>query len=545
MAGPFGPSEKRECEELIKAVLGTFTTQYTKHYALALVKKKEKDANKPPKYLKLDKRKPPTDDLKSGYLTKEGGVRKSWKKRWFVVHHDYTVDYFADEKTAQKPKAKPKGSIGLCGYYVTEDLGNALLKRVKDLADKMGMDVSALPGPKTYPELCFEVYHYRRRSYYIEAATKEEKDEWVEMFKTACRRAYGLRDKDKVHIRAFNNAVTHTRWELGRWGYGSYGGTEEQILTDIISDEIDWTVMGRVYNKISGPWMIRNGIRNTIIKTLDTLVSAAVTPGWKGMSTAVGELRPKIEPVIGEMVTPLAEQKQKIMDKIKEGALSQINPLMDEHVIPHLSKIIEIITSPMREGFAISLNLWEEQMTKYAETFDAANFQKPFKDFLWYPRSWWNLRGAYEKVEAMYDPLWLLREIFSDIYPWSLIWTGRDYISGTMDNAFFTFENHLKKNLEENPSAGKEAVDAARSAALEKYKHDIEWLTVDYYMHILKCIIMPPFNKIVIPVGKAILEPIQDMIPDAMKQFIDLQEMFTELVNGIIEGVIKNVLEKA
>jgi len=387
------------------------------------------------------------------------------------------------------------------------------------------------------------VYHYRRRSYYIEAATAEEKDEWVEMFKTACRRAYGLRDKEKCHVKAFWNAMRETRWELGRWGYSSYGGSEEQVLSDLISDEIDWQVMGRVWCKMSGPWFIRNTLRSTILKTIDSMVMAAVTPGWKGMSAAVGELRPKIEPVIGDLVEPLGKTKGEIIDKMKEGALSIVNPLLDEHVAPHLTKIIDIITSPMREGFEISLNLWEEQMNKYAESFDASNPEKGFKDFLWYPRSWWNLRPSYEKIEAMYDPLWLLREIFSDIYPWSLIWTGRDHISTTMDNAFFTFENHLKKHLEENTAAGKEAVEAARSATLEKYKHDIAWLTTDYYMRIIKTIIMPPFNKLVIPACKAILEPLQSAIPDAMKQFIDLNEMFDELINGIIEGAIKNVLK--
>jgi len=362
------------------------------------------------------------------------------------------------------------------------------------------------------------------------------------MFKTACRYAYGLRDKEKVHVRGFWKAMEATRWHLGRWGYSSYGGSEEQVLSDLISDEIDWTVMGRVWSRMSGPWIIRSTIRNTILKTIDSLVMGAVTPGWKGMSSAVAEIRPKIEPVIGELVEPLGKVKHDILEKMKEGALSIINPLLDEHVTPHLSKIIEIITSPMREGFEVSLNLWEEQLNKYSEQFDATNPEKGFKDFLWYPRSWWNMRGAYDKLDCMYDPLWLLREIFSDIYPWGLIWTGRDHLSQTMDNAFYTFENHLKKNLEENSSAGKEAVEAARSEAIAKYKHDIAWLTSDYYMKILKVIIMPPFNKLVIPACKAILEPLQSLIPDTMKDFIDLYDMFDQLIHGIIEGAIKNVL---
>lgn len=33
-----------------------------------------------------------------GYLTKRGAVVKNWKKRYFVVNPDYSVDYFENEE---------------------------------------------------------------------------------------------------------------------------------------------------------------------------------------------------------------------------------------------------------------------------------------------------------------------------------------------------------------------------------------------------------------------------------------------------------------
>jgi hypothetical protein len=83
---------------------------------------------------------------------KEGGVRKTWKKRFFVVRWDHTVDYFENEavsitiwaffllcrQEAKKPKGKVKGSMGLAGYRVVEDVNEGLLKRATELAEKMG-----------------------------------------------------------------------------------------------------------------------------------------------------------------------------------------------------------------------------------------------------------------------------------------------------------------------------------------------------------------------------------------------------------------------
>jgi len=542
MSNPFDASLKEEVVQTVKSVCGVFTTQYTKHYALALVKQLEEEAREEPIPYQLLSREKPTEDLKAGYLTKEGGVRKNWKKRWFIVRHDYSVDYFADEKASQKKKPKPKGTMNLAGYHVIENVGESLLKAVKDLADKMGMDVSELPKPKQYPEFTFEVHHPRRRCYFIQASNKEEKDEWVEMFKTCCRRAWGLKNQDKVHVTAFHRAVRETRWSLGRWGWWSYGGAEEQILTDIITDEIEYNTLGKVYGRITGPWMVRNTVRNTVLKTIDTLVSAGVNPAWKAMAAAVEELRPKIEPTIKTLVDPLGSAKKEIHDKIKEAVMSSLEPLLEKNVNPHVGKIVEIIKSPVVNAYEEASKIFEQGVKEFAETADLKDTSAGFRKLDWVSRSWWTMRPATEKLDVMYEPLWLLREIFSDIYPWSLIWNAQDEIRQTTDNAIYTFETKLRTILEKEPEAGKGAIDTALQETLPQFQHDAEINTTAMYLTILKAIIMPPFNAVANPATKVLLDPLDSAIPDAMKQFIDIGDEFQRLLEGIIDECIKVVL---
>jgi hypothetical protein len=159
----------------------------------------------------------------------------------------------------------------LCGYSVIEDVNDGVLKRLKNLAEKMGMNLDDLPKPKEYPPFTLELHHHRRRSYFIQASNEEEFKQWSEQFKTCCRRAYGLKNQEFCHKKAFNEAIRKTRWELGRWGWWSYGGSEEQILSDLISDELDYSVMYKIYGKIQGPYMIRWKIRDQVLKALDTM----------------------------------------------------------------------------------------------------------------------------------------------------------------------------------------------------------------------------------------------------------------------------------
>jgi len=545
VSNPVDESTKQEIQDIIKAVCGTFTLQYTKEFALAIVLKTKMEANEKPVSWQLMERPPWSQDYKTGYLLKEGGIRKSWKKRFFVVRPNYTVDYYVDEAESKKEKAKKKGTISLCNYRVIEDVNDGVIKRLTTLAEKMGMNVSDLPKPKEYPKFTMELHHHRRRCYFVQAENEEDFKQWVEQFKTCCRWAYGLKSQEFVYKTAFNNAVRNTRWELGRWGWYSWGGSEEQILSDLISDEIEWKVMGRIYSKLhNGPWAVRNAVRNQVLKTLDTMIGAAVNPAWAAMEKAVQELRPKIEPTIKEMVGPIFKAEADLMEKMKQGAMSIIDPLLKEHVTPHLSKIVACIKSPMTEGFDEAFKLFEEEISKFEVKAKAEDNKKDFYRLDWFARSW-NLWPATNKCDAMYEPLWALHIIFEDIYPWWSIWKAQDEIRGKTDNAIYTFEQRILQGIEAEGGEAKDPkalADATKASVMTDFRADASKATVIYYAAILKTVVMPPFEKVVIPACKTIIDPIADLVPEPLKQFIDPNKMFEDLLNGIIDGSIETVL---
>jgi len=457
-----------------------------------------------------------------------------------VFRPNYTVDYYDSESLAHEkdPKSgeegkKKRAQLNLSGYSVVEDPNQGALVRLKRLAEKMGVDFGSLPKPKEYPPLTFEVHHYRRPCFYLRAETKEEFDQWVSQFRTACWKARAFSWDDWCHQRAFPIALRKTRWEMGRWGWWGGQGSEEQMLTELIADELEYDIMGRIYGKLSGPWFVRNKMRNFTLATIDSMISGAVKPGWSAMRKAVEALRPIAEPKIRELTEPIFKAENEIVGKMRESVMSVLEPLLKEHVTPHLGKIIGIIKSPMREAYGDAINLFDEKISKWTPNGD---YEKSFRDLDYFSRSYWQLHPALKKVDEMYEPLWLLREIFTDIWPWSLIWKGHDSVYKHVDNAVYTWEQAMLKEKRDD------LAEPIKRDVIIKYRHDTDIAVMRYYAKILKLIILPPFEAAVHPVTKHIIEPLANSIPEPLREFIDIKQMFEDLYKGIVSDSINVVL---
>jgi hypothetical protein len=259
------------------------------------------------------------------------------------------------------------------------------------------------------------------------------------------------------------------------------------------------------------------------------------------MNSTVESLRPQIEPKIKESLDPLFKAQGELTDKIKDGAMGIIDPILKEHVVPHLSKIVEAIKSPMVEGFDVTYKLYNEAIDKY-DFKGKDEVKKGFHDLDYVPHSW-AIWSAYEKVDVMYEPLWALRIVFEDIYPWSLIWQARDTLRGKLDNAIYTFEERLLKFVEEGETTDSKAViDKIKAGVFADFQEDAKKAAVIYYREILKAIVMPPFEKKVFPACENIISPIADAIPEPFRPFCDINQLFEDLLSGIIESSIDTVL---
>ena len=93
------------------------------------------------------------DNLHSGWIIKQGGRIRTWRRRYMVLHTG-CLYYFENEKSQ-----KQKGSLSLPGYVLTE------YSELKD-----------------YPNCCIKLAHKNpnKRVYYICTSSQREKEKWIE-----------------------------------------------------------------------------------------------------------------------------------------------------------------------------------------------------------------------------------------------------------------------------------------------------------------------------------------------------------------------------
>jgi len=427
----------------------------------------------------------------------------------------------------------------LCGYSVNTDPNNTTIARLKKLAEKMGLDLSKLPKPTEYPPFTIELHHEHRPTHYLICKDQQEFDDWANQFRTCCWRTEGLTLDKEAHKIAFPIALRKTRWEMGRWGWYWNEGSEEQQLTDAIADELDWDIMGRVYSKLFGPWFIRNTLRNQSLKVIGAMVSAAVKPAWAGLAKVVEELHPKMEPKVRELCEPIFEAEAKILEAMKNAVMSVLDPLLQEHVAPHLAKILSYIKQPVIDGYQASVKVWTEQIDAWKPE---AELKKSFSELNWYTWRYWPLQPAYEQTQKMYETLDELSIIFKHIWPWYIIWRANEDINKRSDNAVWTWEHQLLDAQEAKTEVDKAFGEKVKANVLPRLQHDCELASLRFMCKVIRRCIMPPLDAVVHPAAKVIIDPLAESIPEPLREFIDIKEMFETLYNSIVDASIFTIV---
>lgn len=544
---PLDSSKKQQIEDIAEEFLKEFTIAYNTAYGVEYTKKTLKEidaesfAEEKPVY-QLSHR--PWDSfkhpIKMGYLTKKGAVVKNWKRRYFVVNPDYSVDYFENEEAFEKG-FKPKGTIFPCGYEVNANIDETMAEKLKNVAKAMGVDEKEAGSPEKLPEHTFEVGHSRRRSYLITAENEESKKEWVETFKVSCRKADGLKSEDPVGRAAFKTAIWKTYWRH------RVGGTEEQVLSDILVDRINYRVMTSVYADIPGGWTMKQKIREQVVKTLDSLVMAMVIPSWKGMQESSQQMKGVLEPTIKGKKDELAAAQRKVMWDLSELLKSTMEKVMSD-MEDTMKEIVELLKPKMEQGFVELRKIFIKHVDEVIEEAKNTNeiessLKSFFKKLDYAPRS-----GLWDAVSCTVHAS-ELREYdkrINKLNEYVVVDVGRDKLAQFLDAAIYTFEERFNEGVSgtdamTNGQTASDVMKVVKEEVLLKYDADQKVELDEYLMEAMMCMLVPHTHSLTDEVCKPMIKPVEESIPKPLKQALSLSDKYDTYVETSIRDTIKKV----
>lgn len=531
--------ELQESKDITANFLKCFAIHYSKMYIIALMKisKKQlaKEAKGPQwKLMKCDKC-PPPQIQKTGVVNKLSKYLKKWNPRFTVVRGDYLIDYYETEEK-YNAKAKPLGTINMSNKNLNRDANDTVLNRLIALAEKCKINIDDMPKPDKYPDYTLEIWHERKGPIYLQAPDAEEWKSWCDIIDKCRWNAPRYNEwEDKANVFAFPIALWRTRWECDMWGWWWGGGGESAMLVDAINDKIADVVLYKLDCKLTMPWAARSRIRNKFIATVDGIVTSAVSPAWKAAYEGVKKVRPEVEPKIKEGMQPIVDMQKTIQDEICKMVEASSKDFIAEKVLPHLSPLLDIIFSPIVDGFRILVKAFDVAIEKGREKYEV----KPDRLYMvWhynYNSEYWD---AERKMWDLYDPLWAMRTIFDDIYPWSITARARRRLRKTLDNALYTFE-HILEDGKENGKSWDEAASEARELMVQ----DCRAAVMRVLGQILFGVVENFFEKLVVRPARKLVAPLCEKIPQAIKDFVDPEDLLEELLYNILRRTCATVFE--
>lgn len=526
---------KAICADFIKS----FGTNYTKCYLIGLMKQTQKKMNKEAagprwKLMKCDFS-IPDPDRKTGVVKKLSKYLKKWNPRFMIVKGDYLIDYYENEDK-YKNNQKPLGTINMSNLDLNPDANDTVLNRLIKLAEKMKLDIESLPKPDKYPDFTMEIYHSRKGPIYLQCEDEQEHKEWCKEFQKC--RYYAPRYneyEDRVHVWAFPEALRRTRWECNMWGWFWGGGGEIAQMVDAINDKIEDVVMYKVDEKLTMPYAARRKARDSFIKSVDGFVTSAVGPAWKGMYDGVCKTRPDVQDKMKDIMQPIVDAQTTVKAKILEMVESSSKDTINEKVTPHLSPLLDIVFSPITDSFKMIIKAFDKSLEEGKEKYTS---HEKRRHMVRNHGVWCEMWDAERLLGDLYDPLYALRMIFDDIYPWGIVRKACRTLRKILYNALYTFENLL----EDGKEAGKTWEEAA-SEARELLMQDCRAGVLKVLGVILYGVVENFWEKMVIRPAKELVKPLCDTIPDAVKDFVDPNDMLEDLLVAIIKSACAMVFE--
>ncbi|XP_028394823.1 niban-like protein 1 [Dendronephthya gigantea] len=547
---PVDSRKRQEIEDLANSMLEIFAAEYRTIYGCEVLTSYEKsDEQKFPFSLKFCPWERINYPIKKGYLTKQGVIRKSWKKRYFVVQPNYLVDYYENEEAYDKD-LKPKGTINPSGYRTVSNLGDELARRQKDLANMLGVDQQ--DSPEKFPNHTFGVVHDASRSYYIHAESEEEKMEWVQMFQLCCACVKGFNISDPICQSTFNRAISKTLITYGSPEHHSYKGPEEKVICNMVTTEIDRRFMAGICDNGKGSFAAKIKIREQVLKDVDASVLNLVTSLWKNLKEDTVKIQLEVETLIREKDREIAAVRRKVeWDMNGKTEMFLKDALAD--VKSYSQRVFPILENSMFDALCEVRNIYQRSVVEIGvDVEQREEVEIPIQMYIdsldMLARTPSEIQTAYKLLDSMEKELTSAQHDLKTFDVATIMLQAQERLRHVMDALVNTFQ---KRFLEESCGVeGNQKHKQLRSLIEEiddevanNFENDLREVIYSFNMKTLKMLFIPYIHNNIDENCKKLVESADvSVIPDHLTIVINRRNEYKRLVEKSVEELLKQVM---
>lgn len=478
-------------KKIIEDGLAQFAKEYPIGYIKALVKQiRDETEGEEHSHKHLLIRPPEPEIRKQGWIVKKGAFIKNWKKRWFMVDKEYRVHYFVNEKDLEVKDAKGnfkkmKGQFSCYGYRVKKD------------EDKEAKPFTLKIQPWWDDDYC-------KRTWYCVLNDEQEYDSWKKMFQDCCWNSPNPMHPNTVRRHAFEHAYK----KMENYWYFWATGTEEDMLAYVIFRRCEREVLGEAYSKLPGGslgWKARDKIRSTVAGMISPPVQAA----WKAAGTAIDNIEKPTTEKVRQAVGPIFGAIKAMKDKIQAKFEEKVIPIISALMAPIAEKLMPKVSNPLIKAQKDLI----EEFLKHVDDGSRGS---------WY--LYWELRKRESEWDIVMD---VARAILDN---WELTYLP----SKIMDSCFDLLES-ARYNYKEVDAKDK-AVTSAKLLhdCLQEMHKILSWL--------VETIVLKPFNEKFGEVIDELCSPIEELIPDAIKEFLSPSDIIKEMAGNAMKSALQAVI---
>jgi len=198
-------------------------------------------------------------------------------------------------------------------------------------------------------------------------------------------------------------------------------------------------------------------------------------------------------------------------------------------------EIIErCVYGSVNEAFKIVLSAFDTAINKGKERYTTREDRMHMVTHNSYNSEFWD---ADRKLWDLFDPLWAMRTVFSDVSPWGITGKARRRLRKTLNNALFTFETKLEE------AGGKDHWDRVAAETREVLKQDCRAAIARVLGKILFGVVEIFWDVLIIRPSRILVSPLADAIPDVVKQFVDPEDILEQTLNAVLLQCCANVFQ--